>query len=124
MLASYKWLRELCELSATPDEVSAKLTSAGLEVEGVKEYGRLPGVVIAEGRGKRKHPERDKLSLVTVFDGEGEREVVCGAPNVPEPGKRILFAREGAELPGGFKITPKKLGGIESRGPRGRRLSW
>lgn len=116
MLASYKWLKELCELDATPQEVADKFTSAGLEVEGIKAFGDLPGVVVAEVRAKRKHPERDKLSLVTVFDGEGEREVVCGAPNVPEPGKRILFAREGATLPGGFKITPKKLGGIESRG--------
>jgi phenylalanyl-tRNA synthetase beta chain len=116
MLASYKWLSELCAFKATPDEVRARLTEAGLEVESVKEYGNLPGVVIAEVRGKRPHPQRDNLTLVTLFDGEQELEVVCGAPNVPEPGKRVLFARVGAKLPNGMEIGERKLGGVVSRG--------
>ena len=117
MLASYNWLRELSGIDATPAEYGEKLTTAGLELEAVHEFGSgLDGVVIAEVRGKRKHPERDKLSLVTVYDGEEEQEVVCGAPNVPDAGGRVLFARLGAELPGGFAISPRKIGGIVSSG--------
>ena len=103
MLASTKWLNELTGLQATPEELSARFTEAGLEVESVKAYGQLPNVVVAEVRGKRPHPQRESLSLVTLFDGNEEVEVVCGAPNVPAPGKRVLFARLGAKLPNGWR---------------------
>jgi phenylalanyl-tRNA synthetase beta chain len=116
MLASTKWLNELTGLKASPQELSAKLTELGLEVDGVKAYGQLPGVVIAEVRGKRAHPQRENLSLVTLFDGSEELEVVCGAPNVPASGKRVLFARVGARLPNGMEIAERKLGGVVSRG--------
>ncbi len=117
MLASYQWLKELSCVEASPEEVAEKLTSAGLEVEALDHRARnIEGVVVGEVRAKRKHPERDKLSIVTVFDGESEQEVVCGAPNVPEPGGRVLFARFGAKLPGGFEIGERKLGGVLSRG--------
>jgi phenylalanyl-tRNA synthetase beta chain len=116
MLASYKWLRELCAFDASPDEVARRFTGAGLEVEGQKHFGELPGVVIAEVRARRPHPSKDKLSLVTLFDGAAELEVVCGAPNVPAPGKRVLFARIGARLPSGLEIAERKLGGVVSRG--------
>ncbi|MDB4973281.1 MAG: Phenylalanyl-tRNA synthetase beta chain [Myxococcaceae bacterium] len=116
MRASYKWLKELCRFDATAEQVAERLTSAGLEVEGQKRFGELPGVVVAEVRGKRPHPSKDKLSLVTVFDGEGELEVVCGAPNVPAPGKRILFARSGARLPSGVVISERVLAGVTSNG--------
>ncbi len=116
MLASYKWLKELCGFDASPDEVQERLTGAGLEVEGVKQFGHLPGVVIAEVRSKRPHPNRDKLNLVTLFDGAREVEVVCGASNVPGPGKRVLFATLGAKLPGGFEIAERNLGGVMSTG--------
>ncbi|MDB4989380.1 MAG: Phenylalanyl-tRNA synthetase beta chain [Myxococcaceae bacterium] len=116
MRASYKWLKELCRFDATAEQVAERLTSAGLEVEGHKRFGELPGVVVAEVRGKRPHPSKDKLSLVTVFDGEGELEVVCGAPNVPPAGKRILFARSGARLPSGMVISERVLAGVTSNG--------
>jgi len=116
MLASYKWLKELCAFEASVDDVRTRFTAAGLEVESVKEYGYLPGVVIAEVRGKKPHPNKDKLSLVTLFDGERELEVVCGAPNVPVAGKRVLFARLGAKLPNGMEIAERKLAGVVSQG--------
>lgn len=117
MRASYNWLRELCGVDAPPEEYARRLTAAGLEVEEVESFGDgLDGVVIAEVRGRRPHPKRDKLSLVTVFDGEREQEVVCGAPNVPEPGGRVLFARLGARLPNGMQIAERAIGGVSSAG--------
>lgn len=116
MRASYKWLKELCPLEATPEQVAERFTAIGLEVEGQKVYGDLPNVVIAEVRGKRPHPSRDKLTLVRVFDGAGEQEVVCGAPNVPEPGARVLLAKNGAKLPNGMVIAERKVAGVVSNG--------
>lgn len=118
MLASHNWLMELSGLSGVdPSEVARRLTLAGLEVESTRTFGTgLDGVVVAEVRGLRPHPQREKLRLVTVFDGEREQEVVCGAPNVPAPGGRVAFARLGASLPNGMKIEERKLGGVVSNG--------
>ncbi len=117
MLVSYRWLQELCPVDASVAEVAQRLSLAGLEVEAIDEKGKdLAGVVIAEVRAKSPHPKRDKLTLVTLFDGEDEHEVVCGATNVPEPGGRVLFARVGSTLPDGLEIAARKLGGVESHG--------
>jgi phenylalanyl-tRNA synthetase beta chain len=118
MLASHNWLRELSGLSGVdPAEIARRLTLAGLEVESMRSFGaELDRVVVGEVRGLRPHPQREKLRLVTVFDGEQEQEVVCGAPNVPAVGGRIAFARLGAKLPNGMVIEERKLGGVVSRG--------
>jgi phenylalanyl-tRNA synthetase beta chain len=117
MLVSYRWLQELCPVDADVAEVAHRISLAGLEVEAMEEKGEgLDAVVIAEVRSKSPHPKRDKLTLVRVFDGENELDVVCGAPNVPEPGGRVLFARPGAVLPNGMQIEPRKVGGVESNG--------
>ncbi|MDH5672396.1 MAG: phenylalanine--tRNA ligase subunit beta [Myxococcales bacterium] len=117
MRASHRWLEELVGAELDPGEVAVRLTGAGIEVEDQQSVGEgLEGVVVAEVRGRRPHPAREKLQLVTVFDGAGESEVVCGASNVPEAGGRVLLAQLGAKLPGGFEIAERKLGGVVSRG--------
>jgi phenylalanyl-tRNA synthetase beta chain len=117
MLVSFRWLQELCPVDADVAEVAHRISLAGLEVEAMHEKGtNLSDVVVAEVRSKSPHPNKGKLTLVTVFDGEDEHEVVCGASNVPEPGGRILFARSGAVLPNGMEIASRKVGGVESNG--------
>src|SRR5512143_2074090 len=117
MRASVQWLRGLTGLDASPEEMAERLTALGLEVEAVEHFGdRLQGVVVAEVRAKTPHPKRPEQSLVTVFDGDGTHEVVCGASNVPEPGGRVVYARLGAALPGGVTITERAIGGVTSRG--------
>lgn len=119
MKASYRWITELVPgLKASAHEVAERLTGAGLEVEGVHEFGAgtLP-VVIAEVRKVEPHPKREKLRLVTVDRGDGEQRVVCGAPNVPEPGGLVALAPLGATLPAvGMTLTPREIGGVISEG--------
>ena len=117
MLASHKWLTELAGFSLDSETLAQKLTSAGLEVESVTRHGEgLEPVVVAEVCQIRPHPQRDKLRLVEVFDGQQRSEVVCGAPNVPEPGGRVVLAQLGASLPGGITIAERKLAGVVSCG--------
>jgi phenylalanyl-tRNA synthetase beta chain len=117
MRASAAWLRELAGIDASPDEMAERLTRAGIEVEAVTRRGEgLDGVVIGEVRAKDKHPKRDKLTLVRVFDGAHELDVVCGASNVPAPGGRVIFARVGAHLPNGMHIAERDVAGARSCG--------
>ncbi len=117
MKASYRWLAELSGVDAPPADVAEGLTRAGIEVEEITRHGvGLDHVVVAEVRAAERVEGKDKLSLVTVFDGRGERKVICGAPNVPGPGGRVALALPGAVLPGGFEIRERAVGGITSAG--------
>ena len=122
MIVSHRWICELVGIEVSAEEMAEKLTAAGLEVEGMHRFEVPEGVVVAEVISMRAHPERDSLRLVTVSHGEGEQEVVCGAPNVPEPGGKVLLAKLGASLPpsepGGerFVIASRDIGGIPSEG--------
>ncbi|MSP24492.1 MAG: phenylalanine--tRNA ligase subunit beta [Myxococcales bacterium] len=120
MKASYSWLRSLLPgLEASPREVAERLTRGGLEVEELHEYGvASPHVVVAEVRVVEPHPSRERLRLVTVARGGGvEQRVVCGAPNVPEPGRKVVLAPVGTHLPAAqMTLTPRAIGGIASEG--------
>jgi phenylalanyl-tRNA synthetase beta chain len=117
MKASYHWLKELSGIDASASDMAERLTRAGIEVEAIDPFGQgLDRVIVAEVRGKRPHPERDRLTLVTIFDGQGTREVVCGAPNVPERGRRVALADLGAVLPGGVRIEAREVAGVRSEG--------
>ena len=122
MLASYRWLKELSGVDASPEQMAEKLTDAGLEVESLTVFPVAEGVVVAEVTAIRPHPTKDKLRLVTVDHGEGTQEVVCGAPNVPEPGGKVLLAKLGAVLPPQnegdepFVIAERAVAGVPSAG--------
>lgn len=120
MKASYNWLRALlpaCTSSAR--ELADRLTFAGLEVEALTEYGAgTEALVVAEVRKIEPHPSRSKVRLVTIDRGDGvEQRVVCGAPNVPDPGGLVAFAPLGTHLPAvDMTLTPRDIGGIVSEG--------
>jgi phenylalanyl-tRNA synthetase beta chain len=117
----WSWLVELCDLDRqpTPAEGAAALTSAGIEIEGIEDLGKgFAGVVVAEVVAKRPHPSADKLTLVDVITERGgsATQVVCGASNVPAPGRKVLWAQIGAHLPGGITLAAKPVKGIVSPG--------
>lgn len=120
MRISDRWLRELLpDLTATPRELAERLTAAGLEVEAVHEVGAgLEPVVVAAVRKKEPHPKRSGLTLVTVDRGAGnEQRLVCGASNVPEPGRLVVLAPLGTTLPAvGLTLSAREIGGIVSEG--------
>ncbi len=102
MKISYKWLKELIEITETPEEIGKLLTGTGLEVEGIEEVesikGGLKGVVIGEVLTCEKHPEADRLKITTVDVGlEQPLNIVCGAPNVAA-GQKVILATVGATL--------------------------
>lgn len=112
------WLRNYIDLEGiSSEEISHKLTMAGLEVEDVYSEAEIyKGFVVGKVNSKQKHPNADKLSLCTVSTGENEYKVICGAPNV-EANQKIVFAPIGTIIPKGqLKIEKVKIRGIESYG--------
>lgn len=116
MKFSEQWLRGWVSPQVSRDELVARLSMAGLEVDSVTPAaGEFSGVVVGEVLSTEQHPDADKLRVCQVSNGSETFQVVCGAPNV-RPGLKIPFAMIGAELPGDFKIKKAKLRGVESNG--------
>lgn len=116
MKFSEQWLRGWVSPQASRDELVARLSMAGLEVDSVTlAAGEFSGVVVGEVLATEQHPDADKLRVCQVSDGNETFQVVCGAPNV-RPGLKIPFAKISAQLPGDFKIKKAKLRGVESNG--------
>lgn len=116
MLVSHKWICEIAGLSVQPEELAERLTFAGLEVEGVTELGLgFEKIVVAEVRSKRPHPKKEGLSIVEVDSGAALHQVVCGAPNCPDSGGRVILAMPGAKV-GDLVIETRPLLGVQSEG--------
>ncbi|MBX9756665.1 MAG: phenylalanine--tRNA ligase subunit beta [Pseudomonadaceae bacterium] len=116
MKFSEQWLRTWVNPQVSSDELVARLSMAGLEVDSVTTVaGQFSGIVVGEVLSTEPHPDADKLRVCQVSNGSETFQVVCGAPNV-RPGLKIPFAMIGAELPGDFKIKKAKLRGVESNG--------
>lgn len=110
------WLRQHVVIDASREELAARLTAIGLEVEALTVLGQhLDGVVVAEIVACERHPDADKLQVCTVSAGAESVRIVCGAPNA-RVGLKAPLARVGATLPGGLTIKAAKLRGVESSG--------
>lgn len=116
MKFSEQWLRGWASPQVTCDELVARLSMAGLEVDSVMPAaGAFSGVVVGEILSTEQHPDADKLRVCQVSNGAERFQVVCGAPNA-RPGIKIPFAMIGAVLGDDFKIKKAKLRGVESFG--------
>ena len=117
MQFSEQWLRAYANPQIDSDELAARLTMSGLEVEDNAPVAPpFEGVVVALVKSVARHPNADKLTVCEVDDGSGKlSQIVCGAPNVAA-GIRVPCARVGAVLPGDFRIKVAKMRGVESQG--------
>src|SRR5687767_13381042 len=118
MKLSLSWLKEHLDTEADLDTIVATLTAIGLEVEGVENAAaRLAPFTIARVLTAERHPQADKLQVLTVDTGAGEPvQVVCGAPNA-HAGMLGVFGAPGAYVPGSdLTLKVAAIRGVESRG--------
>ena len=118
MKVPLKWLKEFVDITLPVEELAAKLTASGSEVVAVTR--RWERVQVAEITVIEKHPNADRLRLATVVMPDGERTVVCGAPNI-EVGQKIAYASIGARLISGhsgeeMELTAAMIRGVKSEG--------
>ncbi len=116
MQFSESWLRTLVNPSLASEELAHLLTMAGLEVEDLSPVAPpFDKVVVGLVLSKDKHPDADKLNVLTVDVGLGAPlSIVCGAANV-SVGMKAPCALVGAKLPG-LEIKQAKVRGVASCG--------
>jgi phenylalanyl-tRNA synthetase beta chain len=117
MRVPYSWLREYCDPGMDPAALADRLVMTGTEVERLETIGSSAseGFVIGKVLAREQHPNADRLSVCRVDTGDGERTIVCGAPNV-DAGQTVAVVLPGATMPGGMKIRKAKLRGVPSEG--------
>src|SRR5450759_2717594 len=122
MKVTLNWLKQYVDFNWSPEELTGRLTMLGLEVEGVHKLGgEFEGIVVAQIITRDKHPNADKLSVCRVNDGQGERQIVCGAQNF-KAGDKVPLILPGASLPPKpgekepFTVKVGKIRGVESHG--------
>ena len=113
MKVSYNWLKQYLDFKDNHESIAEKLTSLGLEVEGISKFESIPGglrgVVIGKTISIKKHPNADRLKIVDVNVGQSENlQIVCGAPNV-DKNQTVAVALTGTTLyPENKKLKIKK----------------
>jgi phenylalanyl-tRNA synthetase beta chain len=113
---SINWLAAMLDREIDPHDAARRLVMLGAPVDAIESlYEGLGDLVVAVVERVEKHPDADKLSVCQVNDGTSVIEVVCGAPNVAA-GRKYAYAAVGTELPGGLKLTARKIRGIVSNG--------
>ena len=116
MIVTRSWLNEWIKLDDISSEKLAKtFNEIGLEVDSVTNYSVPEKIVFGKVTACEKHPDADKLNICQVDLGATKRQIVCGASNV-RAGITVAVATLGAEMPGGLKIKPVKLRGVDSEG--------
>lgn len=118
MKISLNWIKEYVNLGGiSTDEIINKLTMCGLEVEDFEDQNKkYSGIVVGLVKDVQKHPDANKLTVCTVYDGNADFQVVCGAPNVAQ-GQNIVFAPVGSIIPkGNMEMKKIKIRGVESFG--------
>lgn len=117
MKFTLSWLKDHLETEASLDEICERLTAIGLEVEDVDDKAAYKPFVIAKVLTAEKHPEADRLKVLTVDAGDGKPvQIVCGAPNA-RAGLVGALARPGTYVPGiDVTLSVGKIRGVESHG--------
>jgi phenylalanyl-tRNA synthetase beta chain len=122
MKFSFEWLKQHLDTTASAQEIADKLTAIGLEVEGLSNPAEaLAPFRVARVLTAEKHPQADKLQVLTVdagadYNNGGPVQVVCGASNA-RAGMLGVFGPPGATIPGSdLTLKVAAIRGVESRG--------
>lgn len=117
MKFTLSWLKDHLETDAPLEDIIERLTMIGLEVESFDDRSALRPFVVARVVTADKHPDADRLKVLTVDTGTGDPvQVVCGAPNA-RAGLVGAFAGPGSLIPGtGTVLAIGRIRGVESHG--------
>ena len=117
MKFTLSWLKDHLETTSSLDDILYALTDLGLEVEEVvNPLAKLAPFTLAKVLHAEKHPDADKLRVCRVLTDEGEKQIVCGAPNA-RAGITVVLCKPGDYVPGiDVTLGIGKIRGVESHG--------
>ncbi|GAA6203092.1 phenylalanine--tRNA ligase subunit beta [Aquicoccus sp. SU-CL01552] len=117
MKFTLSWLKDHLDTEASVDEIAEALTDLGLEVEEITNPAdRLKSFTLAKVKHAEQHPDADRLRVCTVETDEGDKQIVCGAPNARE-GITVVLCKPGDYVPGiDVTLSVGKIRGVESHG--------
>ena len=117
MKFTLSWLKDHLDTNASVEEITDTLTDLGLEVEEVvNPADKLKTFTLAKIEEAEQHPDADRLRVCKVSTDDGEKQIVCGAPNA-RAGITVVLAKPGDYVPGlDFTLSVGKIRGVESHG--------
>jgi len=118
MKVSQNWLKNLVEITSTPEDLSEKLSIGGFEVESLEDCSKnVNGVVLGKVLSVLKHEGSDKLSICQVDIGNSKNlQIICGACNI-KPNIYVYVATVGAKLNAvDLTIKRSEIRGVMSEG--------
>jgi phenylalanyl-tRNA synthetase beta chain len=117
MKFSLSWLKEHLDTDASAEAIAERMTAIGLEVEELSNPAEaLAPFKVAKVLTAARHPQADKLQVLTVDAGQGPVQVVCGASNA-RAGMLGVFGPPGAYVPGSdMALKVAAIRGVESHG--------
>src|SRR6056300_24891 len=117
MKFTLSWLKEHLDTTATLAEIEFALSDLGLEVEGIENPAdALKTFTLAKVKHAQQHPDADRLRVCTVETDEGDKQIVCGAPNA-RAGITVVLCKPGDYVPGiDVTLSVGNIRGVESHG--------
>ena len=118
MKVSQNWLKNLVEITSTPEDLSEKLSIGGFEVESLEDCSvNVNGVVLGKVLSVLKHEGSDKLSICQVDIGNSKNlQIICGARNI-KSNIYVYVATVGAKLNAvDLTIKRSEIRGVMSEG--------
>jgi len=118
MKVSQNWLKNLVEITSTPEDLSEKLSIGGFEVESLDDCSKnVNGVVLGKVISVLKHEGSDKLSICQVDIGNSKNlQIICGARNI-NPNIYVYVATVVAKLNAvDLTIKRSEIRGVMSEG--------
>ncbi len=124
MKFSYSWLKQLVEVNLPAPKLAEFLSSHAFETEVSGSDQKFENILVARVTKIEKHPNADRLRVITLTDGTNTyHPVVCGAWNFEE-GAIVPLALPGAVIPHDqhdpegkpFTLSKATIRGVESQG--------
>src|SRR5229473_1717531 len=117
MKTTLSWLKTHLDTAAPIGELAERLVMLGHDVESVEDRAAaLAGFVVGRVVSAEPHPNADRLRVCVVDSGNGEAQVVCGAPNA-RAGMKGVFGPTGVRIPKtGTVLAETAIRGVASKG--------
>ena len=115
MKTSLNFVKDFVKIDETNEELYKLMSFKVIEIEEYYKLVNATNLTIGHINECVMHPDSDHLHIFQVDLGDSVEQIVCGAPNCTA-GINVVVAKDGAVLPGNFKIKKSKVRGVESNG--------